>query len=166
MLNISESRLLNHVNCRKLAQFLAKFDKDTAKKGQQQLKEMGDRQNVCTSTQAARKQEKWQKSRENYWRQSELAAEPDSDQIVRIRMKKMRKVWFQNWKGVFFVAVQTKCNSSSYQFRLKICLASCIHSLADVRKKNVGRIASWKKRHLTAGKDPRIFNPLIQLLHH
>ena len=56
------------------------------------LKEMGDRQNVCTSTQAARKQEKWQQSRENYWRQSELAAEPDSDQIVRIRMKKMRKV--------------------------------------------------------------------------
>ena len=127
---------------------------------------MGDRQNVCTSTQAARKQEKWQQSRENYWRQSELAAEPDSDQIVRIRIKKMRKVWFQNWKGVFFVAVQTKCNSSSYQFRLKICLASCIHSLADARKKNVGRIASWKKRHLTAGKDPRIFNPLIQLLHH
>ena len=120
-----------------------------------------------TSAQARRRPErKWQQSRENYWRQSELAAEPDSDQIVRIRIKKMRKVWFLNWKGVFFVAVQTKCNSSSYQFRLKICLASCIHSLADARKKNVGRIASWKKRHLTAGKDPRIFNPLIQLLHH
>lgn len=111
-----------------------------------------------TSAQARRRPErKWQQSRENYWRQSELAAEPDSDQIVRIRIKKMRKVWFLNWKGVFFVAVQTKCNSSSYQFRLKICLASCIHSLADARKKKRRKNSLMEETSLNCGEGSKNF---------
>ena len=55
---------------------------------------------------------------------SQAMNEPDSDQIVQgTNKKKMRKVWFQ------------KCNSSSYQFKWKICLASCIHSFAHACKK-------------------------------
>ena len=86
MLNISVSRLLNHSlrNSPPLTRTPENWSLrrvQTREKGSA-AKEIGDIRDVCTSMQATRKQEKWYQPRQIYWRQCEIAAEPDSDQIV------------------------------------------------------------------------------------